>query len=278
MIEFKNVSYSYLKDTSKAIDELSFKAPDGMITLICGKSGCGKSTLIRLVNGLCPNYYKGIFKGDILIDGISYLDCEDLGIISKKVGSLFQNPERQFFALTVEDEIAFSLQWKNLSLDELNSRLEQSLKRFNLTDIRKSKLSDLSSGQKQKVGLAALYALGVKNIILDEPTSNLDNKSINELKDILKELANDGFCIMICDHRLYYLKETNCKILLLDKGRKVYFENFNSLENNPEIHSLRSFNLEKPFKWNDVSANKRPIFLKGDGICFKYKDGPEIFN
>lgn len=164
MIELKHVSYAYADETAKNLKDISLAAHDGEITLCTGVSGCGKSTLLRVINSLCPNYYGGSLEGEILIDGTNIVG-EELAYVSSLVGTLFQDPERQFFALNVEDEIAFALEWKGLNKSEIIKRVNDVIEMFSLGEIRNQAIDSLSEGQKQKVGLATVVAMQVKNII-----------------------------------------------------------------------------------------------------------------
>ncbi len=119
---------------------------------------------------------------------------------------MFQDPERQFFALNVEDEIAFALEWKGLNESEIIQRVNDVIEMFSLREIRNQAIDSLSEGQKQKVGLATVVAMQVKNIILDEPTANLDPESTEELAKILQRLKNEKYCIMVVESSPLLLK------------------------------------------------------------------------
>ena len=230
MIELKHVSYAYADETTNNLKDISLTAYDGEISLCTGVSGCGKSTLLRVINSLCPNYYGGSLEGEILIDGINVVG-EELAYVSSLVGTLFQDPERQFFALNVEDEIAFALEWKGLNKAEIIQRVNDVIEMFSLGEIRNQAIDSLSEGQKQKVGLATVVAMQIKNIILDEPTANLDPESTEELAKILQRLKKENYCIMVVDHRLYYLKDYADKVYILEQGSVVEEGGFNVISN-----------------------------------------------
>ena len=270
MIELKNVSYAYPEAKDNALNNVSFKAHNGSVTLVTGRSGSGKTTLSRLINSLCPSYYGGTLSGEVLVDGQKQ---EDLTEASLKVGTLFQDPERQFFALNVEDEIAFALEWRDLDREEIKKRVDSVIEQFDLQEIASRSINSLSEGQKQKVGLAQIIALGVKNIILDEPSANLDPESTKALATYLGKLKAQGYCIMVFDHRLYYLKEVADKVIVFDEGRVVMQGEYSILNDDAMRlkHGLRSVHVqdEREFLISKQALGKH--CLEGVDLSFAYK-------
>ncbi|MDM8120807.1 ATP-binding cassette domain-containing protein [Succinatimonas hippei] len=279
MIEVKNVSYTYSDSKEKALNNVSFTVNDGEIVLCTGRSGCGKSTVIRVINGLCPSYYGGTLEGSVSIDS-EITASMDLTGISRKVGTLFQDPERQFFALNVEDEIVFALEWMGLSRDEIKRRLESVIKRFSLEDIRNNSIAALSEGQKQKVGLAEIVALHGKNIILDEPTANLDPQSTEDLARLLFELKQEGYCIFIVDHRHYWLNAIADRVLIMSNGKIEKEGNFSILDNaslQKEYGLRKAYVTDRRALLKDLEPNGDDYVVKGEHVAFSYKDGKTIF-
>ncbi|WP_031492903.1 ABC transporter ATP-binding protein [Succinivibrio dextrinosolvens] len=277
MIKIDNLSYSYNLSEEKALKDISLEAKNGEITVCTGPSGCGKSTLLRVINSLCPNYYGGCLDGEILIDGESVRDRE-IAYVSSKVGSLFQEPERQFFALNVEDEIAFALQWQGIDEEEIKSRVEDVIKRFSLDDVREQSITSLSEGQKQKVGLASIIAMQVRNIILDEPTANLDPEATEELARILDSLKQQGYCIFVVDHRLYYLKDYADRVIVMQHGAIVHEGDYSSLNDSYlcQKYGLRQYNIIDRRELLP-SHNPQKSAIEIDNLCFSYKSGKRIF-
>ncbi len=279
MIEVKNVSYTYSDSKEKALNNVSFTVNDGEIVLCTGRSGCGKSTVIRVINGLCPDYYGGTLEGSVSLNGENSAGM-DLTEISRKVGTLFQDPERQFFALNVEDEIVFALEWMGLSRDEIKRRLESVIKRFSLEDIRNNSIAALSEGQKQKVGLAEIVALHGKNIILDEPTANLDPQSTEDLARLLFELKQEGYCIFIVDHRHYWLNAIADRVLIMSNGKIEKEGNFSILDNaslQKEYGLRKAYVTDRRALLKDLEPNGDDYVVKGEHVAFSYKDGKTIF-
>ena len=279
MIELKNLSYVYSDGKEKALDNISLKVNNGEIVLCTGKSGCGKSTIIRVMNGLCPHYYGGSLEGDVLLDNEPLFN-KDLASISSRVGTLFQDPERQFFALNVEDEIVFALEWKGLARAETKKRLESVIKRFSLEKIRENPISALSEGQKQKVGLAEIIALYGKNIILDEPTANLDPQSTQDLAQLLLELKQEGYCIFIVDHRHYWLERVADRVLIMAEGRIEREGDFSLLEDEKlqKNYGLRKAHVtDRRALLEDLEKNAADFVVKGEHVSFSYKNGQKVF-
>lgn len=200
-VEMKNISYSYFSSTgvNQVLEHVNFTLEYGKITLIAGGSGAGKSTLFYIMNGVIPNNYNGNLTGDIYIDNEN-IQGKNIGEISKKVGSVFQNAEEQIVQKYVKDEIAFGPENMGLSEDEMKYRIDFFC---NLLDLNPEDVtSTLSGGQKQRLVTASTLALQNDIIILDEPLANLDKSSSITLMKKLTELKNIGKAIAIIEHRL----------------------------------------------------------------------------
>ena len=229
MIRFDNVTYTYPFQTTPAVENISFSVQPGELVLCTGVSGCGKSTLMRLANGLCPHYYKGTLDGAVYVAGVP-TTLRQLHELADDVGTLFQNPEEQFFALTVEDELVFAHEWRDRSAEEIDERLEGITHDFNLKSVLASSVHELSEGQKQKVGLASVLSQYPRAIILDEPTANLDPEATLELASSLDRLKKRGIAILVVDHRLYWLRHVADRVLVMERGRIAEKGSFALLE------------------------------------------------
>jgi len=173
MISFKNVTFKYDNDHTPAIDDLSLTINSGESVCLMGANGSGKTTLARLIAGLISP-----FRGRI--------DVGHNG--NPKVGILFQNPDNQMVAVTVEKEIAFALENRNVPLDEMEIRITDTLERFSITHLRRKLNSELSGGEKQKVALASVMIAEPSILLLDEPDSFLDQEGKGVLKSELNKL------------------------------------------------------------------------------------------
>ncbi len=221
MIDFNDVTFLYTSETDDSITAVlnsSFTVLNGEIVLLCGVSGCGKSTLCRIINGLIPNYYKGNLCGEVSINNVATADL-DMVDRAKFIGSVFQNPKTQFFNTDVESEIAFTSENLGVEPSEINIRVEKQLTNFHLQDFRYRNLNEMSGGEKQRVACAAATSTGQDLIVLDEPSSNLDYKSIEELKRLLRMWKKQGKTVVISEHRLYFLKDLADKVIVIDKAK-----------------------------------------------------------
>ena len=217
MIAFEEVSYRYPNTEETAVRNLSFRVESGELKVVTGASGCGKTTVMRLANGIAPQILGGDVTGTVRID-----DCDvsetPVADLAEKVGTLFQDPEEQFFALNVGDEIAFALKSRGMTPDDVNARLERAAETLGITHLLDADIHSLSEGQKQKVGLAGILALGPKVLVLDEPSANLDPEATEQLAKILDELKRAGSAILVVDHRLYWLRDTADEVFVMQAG------------------------------------------------------------
>ena len=218
MIRFERVTYTYPFQTCPAVSDISFSVRPGELVLCTGASGCGKSTLMRLANGLCPHYFQGTLEGRVLIGG-EPTDARPINAIAREVGTLFQDPEQQFFALNVEDELAFAHEWQGVSPEAIAAKIDEAARAFRLGPILSSSIHELSEGQKQKVGLASILSQGPRALILDEPSANLDPEATEDLACKLAELKERGMAILVVDHRLYWLEGIADRVLVMREGR-----------------------------------------------------------
>jgi energy-coupling factor transporter ATP-binding protein EcfA2 len=220
MIELQDVSYSYPDSAEPALREVDLSIKEGECILLAGPSGCGKSTLLYLLNGLIPQVLGGDLQGEIRVAGMCTSDTP-IPEISRHVGTVFQNPEMQLFMLRVADDVAFGCE--NLCLDpsETRARVERALTRLSLGSVRDREIHKLSGGQKQRVAIAGALAMGCRVVLLDEPTSDLDENGRDELLSALHDLRRTGHTIVLAEHRLDGLNELVDRVVCLDAGRII---------------------------------------------------------
>ena len=247
MIHLNKVTYRYPFQESPAINGVSLKAEPGSITLVTGRSGCGKSTLIRLINGLCPHHFKGELTGEVSVCGVSNTDAT-VGEIATRAGTLFQDPESQFFALNVADEIAFALEWRGLSPEQMQGRIQAAAATTGIEHLLDHEILHLSEGEKQRVALASILALHPKVIILDEPSANLDPEATQALGETLATLAENGATVFVVDHRLYWMRGIATRVVIMEQGRIAEEGPFSILEDETlrHRHGLRSAEVTNP--------------------------------
>ena len=217
MIKFDNVSYRYPFQKTWAVKNLNLEVLPGKVLLVTGVSGCGKTTLMRLANGLCPHYYAGEITGHITVFGENSQKTS-VSVISDKVGTLFQDPEDQFFALNVRDEMGFALKVSGTEPSVVNERIEQVSQRLSIENLLSHSISALSEGQKQRVALGEILVSEPQALILDEPSANLDPEATDRLAQELLRLKQAGFAILVVDHRLHWLSHVADEVIVMQHG------------------------------------------------------------
>ncbi len=218
-LEFKNVGYSYPSgddDYIRALSDVGVKIERGEFVALVGCNGSGKSTLARLANGLLlPD------EGDVLVDGKSTSDKNELYEIRKKIGVVFQNPDNQMVTTIVEDDVAFGPENLGLPADEIRERVDFALKSVGMSEYAHSEPFRLSGGQKQRIAIAGVLAIKPELMILDEATGMLDPDGRREVLDVVTKLHEDeGMGVLMITH---FMEEAALadRIIILDKGRVV---------------------------------------------------------
>jgi energy-coupling factor transport system ATP-binding protein len=202
MIRFDRVSYTYPGASQPALFDATLEIAEGEFVLVAGASGAGKSTLLRCINGLVPHFTGGAISGRITVAGHDPV-AEGPQSLSRIVGFVFQDPEAQFVLDRVEDEIAFALENSAVPPAEMRLRVEEVLHLLDLAPLRDRSLEMLSGGEKQRVAIAAALAFRPRVLVLDEPTSQLDPQSAEDVLNALRRLNADlGLTIILSEQRL----------------------------------------------------------------------------
>lgn len=221
MISFQNVTYSYQESGEpKSLDSINLEVKDGECILLCGKSGCGKTTITRLLNGMIPNFYEGKLQGTVMVDGKNLFDLP-MYEISKRVGSVFQNPRTQFYTVNTTSEIAFGCENLGMEPQEIAERVKQTAKDLQIEYLLNRNIFNLSGGEKQIIAFASIYAMSPQIYVLDEPSSNLDIQAIEKVRKILSLLKQQGKTVIIAEHRTYYLKDLIDRAIYMEDGKVV---------------------------------------------------------
>lgn len=214
LLSLKGVSFSYDKKTS-VIKDLSLDISKGEYVAIIGHNGSGKSTLAKLFNALViPD------EGEVVVDGMSSKDKKSLFEIRKRVGVVFQNPDNQLVASTVEDDVAFGPENLGYSREEIKERIDFALSSVNMLDFKNSMASRLSGGQKQRIAVAGMLAIKPEVLVLDESTAMLDPKGRKDLLSVAKKLNDEGMTIITITH---YMEEVLFadKVIVMSDGKIV---------------------------------------------------------
>ena len=274
MLTLENLSLFYEQD-KKVLDDINLIVADCECVLLTGESGSGKSSIINSINGLAFEYENAKFSGSIKVDNKDLKGME-LYEISLMISSVFQNPKTHFFNVDTTLELLFYLENIGLDRKEMESRMEDMLKLFPIKHLLGRSIFNLSGGEKQILCVAACYISGCKIIVLDEPSSNLDDKYIDILKEMLQILKNKGITLIIAEHRIYYLTDLADRIILVRKG-----ELFNELTKDELLNSERQLGLRSAIKTvlkaqsklfgNDLNIKKLEYNFK-DGSGLKIED------
>ena len=223
IVETKNLTYTYPGASKPSIDDVSIKIEKGEFVLITGPSGCGKTTLCRTFNGLVPHFYQGELKGEITVAGLNTLDRHTYEM-AKHVGLVFQNPENQLFALSIEKDVAFGLENNGVNRTEMRKKVDWALNQTGIYDIRERSPHEISGGQQQRVAIAAVLAMEPEIIVLDEPTSFLDPLSAQKIFEVIYKLNKEqGITVILVEHRLDLTAKYTNHLIVMDQGR-VRFE------------------------------------------------------
>jgi energy-coupling factor transporter ATPase len=221
IIETKNLTYTYPGVTKPSITDVSVTIEKGEFALITGPSGCGKTTLCRCFNGLIPHFYQGELKGEITIAGLNAAN-QQIFELAKHVGLVFQNPENQLFALSVEKDVAFGLENLSVPREEMRKKVDWAMNLTGIYDLRERAPHELSGGQQQRVAIASVLAMQPEMMILDEPTSFLDPLSAKRIFEVIYELNKTlGLTVVLVEHRLDLTARYANHIIIMDEGRVV---------------------------------------------------------
>ncbi|HDQ72864.1 MAG TPA: ATP-binding cassette domain-containing protein [Chloroflexi bacterium] len=221
MIHFDHVTYTYPDASRSALADLTLDIAEGEFALVMGSSGAGKSTLLRCINGLVPHFTGGALGGRITVAGHDPVK-EGPQALSRAVGFVFQDPEAQFVLDRVEDEIAFALENAAVPPAEMRMRVEEVLHLLDLASLRDRPLDTLSGGEKQRVAIAAALAFRPQVLVLDEPTSQLDPQSAEDVLSALTRLNVDlGLTVVLAEHRLERVLPHIDRLIYLPNGPSV---------------------------------------------------------
>ncbi len=221
IIETENLTYTYPSGTKPSIRDVSIKIEKGEFVLITGPSGCGKTTLCRCFNGLIPHFYQGELKGEITVAGLRISE-QPIYKMAKHVGLVFQNPENQLFALSVEKDVAFGLENLGVPREEMRKRVDWALNLTGICDLRERAPHELSGGQQQRVAIASVLAMQPEIIVLDEPTSFLDPLGAKKIFEVIYDLNRKlRITVVLVEHRLDLTAKYANHIVVMDDGKIV---------------------------------------------------------
>jgi glutamate/aspartate transport system ATP-binding protein len=215
MISIKNVSKWY--GGFQVLTNCSTEVKKGEVVVVCGPSGSGKSTLIKCVNGLEP-----FQKGEITVDGISVGDPKtDLPKLRSRIGMVFQNFELFPHMTVIRNLTLAQVKVLGRSPEEATQKGAKLLERVGLAAHRDKYPGQLSGGQQQRVAIARALAMDPIAMLFDEPTSALDPEMINEVLDVMVELAREGMTMMVVTHEMGFARKVAHRVVFMDRGEIV---------------------------------------------------------
>ena len=218
---FEDVSYMYPGAARLALKDISLEIQAGEFLGLIGPTGAGKTTLCLTLNGIVPQFYGGRFFGRVTVAGLDTIE-HPVSRLARHVSEVFQDPETQLIATSVENEIAFALENICLPREEMQARIPQVLEAVRLDGMEHRHPHELSGGQKQRLAIAAGLAMRPDLLVLDEPTSQLDPVGRQEVFAVLRELNRElGVTILMASHSAEEMAEHADRIMLLSEGEAV---------------------------------------------------------
>jgi glutamate/aspartate transport system ATP-binding protein len=215
MISIRKVSKWY--GSFQVLAECSAEVAKGEVVVVCGPSGSGKSTLIKTVNALEP-----FEQGEITVDGIRVGDPKtDLPKLRARIGMVFQNFELFPHMTVMQNLVLGQLKVLKRSPEEARAKGLKLLERVGLLDQRDKHPGQLSGGQQQRVAIARALSMDPIAMLFDEPTSALDPEMINEVLDVMVELAREGMTMMVVTHEMGFARKVAHRVIFMDGGRIV---------------------------------------------------------
>ena len=255
IVEFNKINFGYEKDLP-ILKDVSFAINEGEYICVIGHNGCGKSTISKILIGLLKPWSGEIKLYDRIINQNNY------HLLRENIGVIFQNPENQFVGLTVEDDIAFGLENKQINPLEMKRIIANVVQTLKIEKLLKLGPQHLSGGEKQKVAIASILAMAPKVIVFDEATAMLDPKSKNEIKNLMLELKQKHHKTIIS---ITHDMDEACKadkILLMNKGQVqafaspfVVFKQINKVE---EAALDQPFILKLSIELNKINPHINP--------------------
>ncbi|MGQ4832319.1 MAG: ABC transporter ATP-binding protein [Candidatus Asgardarchaeia archaeon] len=220
-IEINNVSFRYPRSKEYVLKNINLKVKKGEFLLLMGPSGCGKTTLVNTINGIIPHVIEGVREGQVLVLGKEVKEVP-LKNISQNVGTVFQNPETQFFTMTVEEELAFGPENLNVPPEEIKERIREAVEYVEIEDLLDKDIMSLSGGQKQRVAIASVLTMRPQILIMDEPTSDLDPEGAAEVLATIKKLNEKlNSTIILIEHRLEEVSKHVDRVIVMNNGEII---------------------------------------------------------
>lgn len=226
LVELQSVSFWYPQTERPALDAITLTISEGEVVGVVGPAGAGKSTLALLLGGLAPHVTGGDIEGLVLLAGRDSDACRLSELLSPPddssravVAMTFQDPESQIVGMTVEEDLAFGLENLGVAPEEMAARIDEALDLVGLQGLRTRFPYALSGGQKQRVAIAAALVMKPHLLILDEPTSELDPRSREEIFTLINQLTTrEDLAVLVIEHALDDLVRVVDRMVVLSEG------------------------------------------------------------
>ena len=222
MLIIEDVSYRYKVREDATLKHVCLHVAKGEMLLLAGRSGCGKSTLIKAVSGLLNTAGAGELYGKIYLDGndTAFMKPEEIGIL---VGTVYQSPDDQLFAMTVADEVGFALENQGIEETIVNEEVSRVLQRVGLKGFEKNSIHTLSGGQRQRLALASVLITKPKLLVLDEPVSQMNPQGVEDFLNLLVSLnREDEITSYVVEHRVNELARYFPRLAVMFDGEFIY--------------------------------------------------------
>lgn len=222
MLKIDNLSYRYPSRKQFTLKNINLTLADGEMLLLAGRSGCGKSTLIKAISGLLGSEERGDLQGAIYLQGedISKWPPEKTGQL---VGTVYQSPDDQLFAMTVADEVGFALENQGEEPEVIALKVSETLQLVGLGGFENYSIHKLSGGQRQRLALASILVTRPGLLILDEPVSQMNPQGVQSFMQLLVRLNREaGIAILMIEHRVNELCKYFSRLAVMQDGRIVY--------------------------------------------------------
>ena len=283
MLHIKDLSVKYRSEKRYALTSIDINAKAGEFIVVAGPSGSGKSTLAKVLMSLIPNFIQADIEGII-----EYNDESIFGLSRKKLikllGYVPQYPSDFTTSLLVEEEIAFVLENLAIEANEINKRLDYILDLLKIKHLKKRLITELSSGELQRVALAVSIVTEAPMIILDEPIARIDSKSEVMLTELLRDIADKGHLVIAFEHRLDYILQKADRLIILDEGKIISDglpkKTVGLLKNidPPEISTLECSSKEQILKIDEAVEKCGALFAKLPEKQYNFIDQKRVDN
>jgi len=220
-IQMSGLSFQYEKSIKQDLHNINLSVPQGKIIAIMGETGAGKSTLLMTLNGIIPQFIEGKMEGSVLVQGSSALEVPIQQLVSK-VGLVLQDTETQIFGLTVWEDTAFGPSNLGVPLDDIKLKVTNALQKVGLSGYEQRHTEFLSGGEKQRLAVAGVLAIGPSIVALDEPTSELDPDGKELIFQIVRQLQQEGMTIVIAEHESEQILAYADEVYVLQDGKLVW--------------------------------------------------------